>query len=196
MRSLLGKLRFGWKLHRVRRVLDRALALHRRREVRSDGLVLVNYAMKLSVSWRAREIHPWDRNMPEEKIAPRLVAQTMHDAEDAVERIFEAFPEADVLDLNILECDPDSNQVIMSGVVMRSDLRRFAAASIGMRLRMLGINYRLVNQHFETIGTSELPVPPIAPRTDFRFGRSVGGAQGPAHLTIKSRPRWPEGDQR
>jgi len=183
MRSLLRKVRAGWKLRRLRSLLDGALALNRRGEIRTDGLSLVNYSMKLTVSWRARDIHPWDRDLPDERIASRLVDQLMHDAEDAVERIFQAFPEANALDLSVFECDPESNRVIMSGLVMRSDLGRSTAASIGMRLRMLGINYRLVNQGFEAIATGQLP---LQPRTrgagrDFQRGRPVAGVQRPAH---------------
>jgi hypothetical protein len=69
MRSLLRELRAAWKLRRVRKGLGNALALHRRGEVRSDGLVLLDASVKLTVSWRVRGIHPWDRDLPEERIA-------------------------------------------------------------------------------------------------------------------------------
>jgi len=183
MRSLLRKVRAGWKLRRLRSLLDSALALHHRGEVRTDSLSLVDYSMKLTVTWRARHIHPWDRDLAEELIASRLVDQTLHDAEDAVERIFSAFPEAGSLDVSVFECDPESNRVIMSGLVMRSELGRSVAASIGMRLRMLGINYRLVNQRFEAIATGQLPLQPTSrtAKRDFQRGRAVAGVQRPAH---------------
>lgn len=163
MGSLLRKLHASWKLRRAHKALAAALALHRRAEVRPDGLSMIDYSVELKVSWRARDIHPWDRDLSEERIAPRLVDQTMHDAEDAIERIFKAFPEAGTLDLKVLMKEPDCNQVIMAGRVMRSELGRFASVSIAMRLRMLGINYHLVDHRFETIGTSELPMPPVTP---------------------------------
>src|SRR6516225_10608979 len=115
MRSLLDKFLAVWSLRRVRRLLSNALALHRRGEVRSDGLPLLDVSIKLTVSWRARDVHPWDRDLPEERAAPRLLDQTLHDTEDAVERIFVAFPEADTLELNVLESDPASNRVLLSG---------------------------------------------------------------------------------
>jgi hypothetical protein len=195
MESLLRKLHAGWKLRRVHRALEAALALHRRAEVRPDGLSMIDNSVALKLSWRARDVHPWDRDLSEEKIAPRLVDQTMHDAEDAIERIFKAFPEATTLDLKVLKKEPDCNQVIMSGQVARSELGRFDSVSIAMRLRMLGINYRLVGHRFETIGTSELPMPPVTSRVDFQLGGPVAGVQRPAHLTIKSRPRWPESER-
>jgi hypothetical protein len=72
MRSFLRKLRAAWRRRRLGRILGDALALHRRGEARSDGLSLVGFSMKLSVSWRARDIHPWDSDLPEERAAPRL----------------------------------------------------------------------------------------------------------------------------
>jgi hypothetical protein len=196
MWSLLRKHRAARKLRRVRRLLDSALALHRHGEARPDGLSLIDYSMKLTVRWRARDIHPWDRDLPDEQIALRLVDQNLHDAEDAVERIFRAFPEANALELNVFESDPESNRVIMSGLVMRSDLKRCTAASIGMRLRMLGISYQLVNHHFEATATGELPAPPITPRTNLQLGSPVLGVQRPAHSLTKSRTRWPENNGR
>jgi hypothetical protein len=198
MRSLLRNLRARRKLRHVRRRLDGALALHRRLGARPDGLALVNYSMKLTVGWRARNIHPWDRDLPDERIAVRLLEQSMHDTEDAVERIFRAVPEANALEVKVFESDPESNRVIMSGLVVRSDLGRSTAASIGMRLRMLGINYRLVNQRFEAIATGQLPPRPTTSgaERDFESGRAIVGVQRPAHLLTKSRPRWPENDGR
>jgi hypothetical protein len=71
------------------------------REVRADGLSLLEVSMKLNVSWRPRDLHPWDRDLPEDRAADRLLDQTLHDTEDAVERIFSAFPEASSLELNV-----------------------------------------------------------------------------------------------
>jgi hypothetical protein len=151
MRSLLRELRAAWKLRRVRKGLGNALALHRRGEVRSDGLVLLDASVKLTVSWRVRGIHPWDRDLPEERIAVQLLDQTPHDTEAAVERIFAAFPEASTLKLNVLENDPGSNRVVITGAVDRSDVGRCDSSSIAMRVRMLGINYRVENQRLEVL---------------------------------------------
>jgi hypothetical protein len=198
MRSLLRKLRAARKLHRVRRALGSALALQRRGEIRSDGLSPFSFSIRLSVSWRARDIHPWDRDLPEERIAPRFVEQTLHDTEDAVERIFSAFPEANTLEVNVFAKDSTSDRVIISGVVLRSDLGRCSSSSISMRLRMLGINYRLVNEHFDpiAIGTSELQPADLIAR-DFRFGWPRADVERPpTELITKSRPRWPDKERR
>jgi hypothetical protein len=196
MRSLLRKLFAVWSLRRMRRLLGNALALHRRGEVRSDGLSLLDASIKLTVSWRARDVHPWDRDLPEERAAPRLLDQTLHDAEDAVERIFAAFPEADTLELSVLESDPASNRVLMSGLVVRSDLGCCASSSVAMRLRMLGINYHLANQHLEAIATRTLPSSPTrSSSSDDMVGWPVTRVRRPADLAAKSGPQWPDGER-
>ena len=177
------------------RGLGNALALHRRGEVRSDGLSLLDASIKLSVSWRARDIHPWDRDLSEERAAGRLLDQTMHDTEAAVGRIFSEFPEAAALELNVFDSDPASNRVIMSGLVERSDVGRCESSSIAMRLRMLGVNYRVENQHFEAIATvAVLSRPPRSWSRDFDSGSPVAGVRRPADLATKSRPRWRDND--
>jgi len=175
--------------------LVNALALHRRGEVRSDGLALLDASIKLYVSWRARDIHPWDRDLPEERAARRLLEQTFHDTEAAVGRIFSQFPEATTVELKVFESDPASNRVIMSGLVERSDVGRCKSSSISMRLHMLGINYRVENQRLAVIGTVALPLHPtrIASR-DFESGRSGNGAGRQADLAMKSRLRWRDDD--
>jgi hypothetical protein len=195
MRSLLRKLRAGWKLRRVRRALGHALALHRRGEVRSDGLDLLEASVKLSVSWRARGIHPWDRELPEQRTAGQLLDQTLHDTEDAVERIFAAFPEASTLELDVFENDPSSNRVVISGAVDRSDVGRCDSSSIAMRLRMLGINYRVENRRLEVLKVVMLPSdqPQISsPEGDTR--RPVAKVRRPVDAVTKSRSGWRDSD--
>jgi hypothetical protein len=195
MRSLRRKLRAVWSLRRLRRVLGRALALHRRGEVRADGLTLLDVSMKLTVSWRARDIHPWDRDLSEERAATRLLDQTLHDTEDAVERIFLFFPEANALELSVFDNDPDSDRVIMAGLVARADLGRCTSSSTAMRLRMLGINYRLVDQRLEAIATRTPPPPPNAGSgSDARFGWPVARVRRPTDLAAKSGPRCSDGE--
>lgn len=109
------------------------------------------------MSWRARDIHPWDGDLPKERAAGRLLDQTLHDTEDVVERIFSAFPQASSLELNVFESDPSSNKVIMSGVVERSDVGRCEASSIAKRLRLGGINYRVGHDRLEASATVTLP---------------------------------------
>ena len=124
MWSLLEKLRPSRRLS-ISRALGDALALQRRGEARPDGISSFSFAIGLTVNWRARDVHPWDLDMPEERKAPRLVDQTLRDTEAAIERIFAAFPEVNTLEVNVFEREPASEQVILAGVVVRSDQAMF-----------------------------------------------------------------------
>lgn len=42
--------------------IEYALALHARNEVRRDGLTLTKTSSQLVIEWRARDVHPWDRD--------------------------------------------------------------------------------------------------------------------------------------
>jgi hypothetical protein len=122
------------------RVKD-ALALHRRGEVRRDGLKLDNVCNRLEIRWRARDVHPWDRDLPTYERESVFAEQTLADTEAAIVRLFERLPHVDVIEINVLE--PTSKNLIAEGTVHRSDLNsaRRCLLSVGMRLRELGMQY-------------------------------------------------------
>ena len=125
-------------LHRRR--MERALALHRRGEARPDGLQLAAARSRLEIEWRARQIHPWDRNLPKAKEERLFEEQLLADTEAAIERLFAAMPYVDVIDLNVL--DPTAQARLLSGTIRRSEWRRGSEfKSIRMRLRALGISF-------------------------------------------------------
>jgi hypothetical protein len=126
-----------WK---YRRAVHRALALNLRGEVRSDGLSLLRVRNHIEIQWRSREIHPWDADLPVEYRARLFHEQLMADTEAAILRLFEAFPQIDRIDLQVL--DPASDNVIVSGAVHRSDLDEVGnLISVRMRLQGLGITF-------------------------------------------------------
>jgi hypothetical protein len=139
------------KLWHCRRNLDRALALHLRGEVRRDGLTLKNVSNRLEIQWWARNIHPWDRDLPAETAASLFVEQTLADTEAAIFRLFRALPQVDVIELTVV--GPQSETPIMSGRVHRSTLNtaRRGLASIGMRLMDLGVSYHLAGWQFQSL---------------------------------------------
>src|SRR5579862_2471229 len=132
--------------HRYQRELARALALQLRGEVRNDGLEMMSAGTELHIEWRARDIHPWDRNLrlaPEKapgQKASAFVDQALADTEAAIYRLFASLPQVDTIGLRVL--DRESEHVILAGTVTR-----FLAAtqdrtlSIGMRLRYMGVTY-------------------------------------------------------
>jgi len=120
-----------------------ALALYRRGEARNDGLTLDHVCSRLEITWLARNIHPWDRDCPRAESETLFAEQALADTEAAVWRIFESLPHIDVIELSVLE--PTSGALIATGAVHRSasNAARSPLLSVGMRLRELGITYRL-----------------------------------------------------
>lgn len=122
-----------------KRSIDRALALYLRGEVRRDGLTSISVATHLEIEWRARDIHPWDRDLlsPSDRTAA-FVDQALHDTEAAVCRLFTALPPLEVVKVTVR--DRTSDDVILSGSVSRPDfLARDERLSIGMRLLYMGV---------------------------------------------------------
>ena len=137
--------------HRYRRDVERALALHLRGEVRSDGLDPINVTTQLQIEWRARDVHPWDRGLlPRAQRAAAFVEQSLADTEAAISRLFETLPQVDVISLRVL--DRTSETVIISGTVSRIDAAaRDENLSIGMRLLYLGLTFHSAGSLFEPL---------------------------------------------
>jgi hypothetical protein len=128
-----------WRYHRC---IKQALALHLRGEARRDGLTVDNVSSRLEIRWRARDIHPWDRDLAKYEREVMFTEQALADTEAAVYRLFERLPQVDVIELSVLE--PKSETQIATGTVHRSDLNaaRPDLLSVGMRLREVGVTYR------------------------------------------------------
>ena len=150
---MLDRLRARLRFRLLRGAVDSALALNRRLEVRKDGLKLVEFSVGLNVKMRARNIHPWDRDMQPEQAMPVFVEQSLSDTESALERLFEACPEVRTIDLRVLE--KDSDKTIMAGSVSRAEFVSRHGPSTGMRLRTAGVYYELAGWRFETLDFGE-----------------------------------------
>jgi len=148
--KLCARCRQKLEIRRCRRRVEQALQLDRRGGVRNDGLKLENSRQSMQIQWRARPIHPWDRDLPHEKHSTLLAEQSLVDTEAAICRLFERLPQVDEIDLTVL--DPDSENAIMAGRVQRSALEKpHRLLSVRMRLRELGIHFRLVGSSFEPL---------------------------------------------
>jgi hypothetical protein len=134
---------------RYRRNIETALALNRRGEVRCDGLCLKNTSNRLAIEWVARDIHPWDRELPPEEKATLFVEQCLSDTEAALHRLFEQLASIDIIELTVLA--PSHEHAIIAGTVIRSELYQLKSLSPGMRLNQLGLHYRLMGSHFEAL---------------------------------------------
>jgi hypothetical protein len=143
------RFRSNWRIRRLHTSVQSALALNRHGEFRPDGLSPINPVLRLQLKWHARGIHPWDSDLSLNKAIPRFVEQTLLDADAGIRRLFELLPEIEAVDLRVLETNSD--KTIMAGTIDRKEFEAYRAASVGMRLRMAGVNYRLVNSYFEPV---------------------------------------------
>src|SRR5262249_35483417 len=142
-----------WKLRRYRRLIENVLVKDCG-AARCDGLRLSKLSSRLEICWRARDIHPWDRDRPLERRAALFVEQSRADTEGVISRLFESLPQLDVIDLAVLE--PESEETMLAGTVLRSawmNSRRLL--SVQMRLRELGVDYRLAGSRFEPLDANQ-----------------------------------------
>jgi hypothetical protein len=135
---------------RLRRKVIGALEVNRRAGVRNDGLSLKRMHNRLEVEWQARGIHPWDQGLPPEREAQKFVEQCLEDVDAALSRLFATLPDTDEIELRVL--DPTSAKPIVAGTVTRAQAAAASAGSVGMKLKSLGLVYRLANWQFESLG--------------------------------------------
>jgi hypothetical protein len=150
-------------LHRLEKIIHRhnigwALALHRRGEVRSDGLEAIRISNHLEIEWTARKIHPWDRGQSSNSDFAFL-DQTLADTDAALARLFEALPLIDAVVLRIF--DPVSGAAIIAGTVYRSAISEVNGnVSVRMRLNRWGLKFRSTGLCLEPLETDGIPSPP------------------------------------
>lgn len=128
----------------LRRLAAKALALTPRGAVAHDVLVLGKVSIqKLRFEWRARDVHPWDRDLSLQRQAERFCQQALEDTESALVRLFQTLPDADQIDFRVLG-PSESNQVIAEGSVEREEfLAARNSPSIRMRMLMMGVRFTL-----------------------------------------------------
>ena len=142
-----------YKAHVFWRKVERALALNERGEVRSDGLEMTSAKTSLRIDWLAREIHPWDRDLPRETAERLFSQQCLDDANAAITRLFAEIPVLDSIELCVRR--DITGPPILSGTVYRGDsLRANDYASTGMRLRAIGLSFRMRNLCLEEVEAS------------------------------------------
>lgn len=118
-----------------------SLALHKRNEVRSDGLSLERACNRLEIHWRARDVHPWDSDLSGKERESAFFHQLMDDTEAALLRLFERLPEIDEIEVRVLDIQTEG--VLLSGTVSRTSLASpyDRISSVRMRLTFLGIHF-------------------------------------------------------
>jgi hypothetical protein len=138
-----------YKAHVFWRKIQRALALNQRGEARSDGLQMTSAKTTLRIDWLAREIHPWDRDLPAERAERLFSQQCLEDANAAITRLFAEIPVLDSIEVCVRR--DISRPPILAGTVYRNSLTSNDYASIGMRLRAIGLSFRMSNLCLEEV---------------------------------------------
>jgi hypothetical protein len=146
---LAGKFSDFYKAPVFRRKVERALALHLRGEVRSDGLQSTSAKTTLRIDWLARNIHPWDCHLPAATAERLFTQQCLDDANAAITRLFAELPVLDTIELRVRR--EVSRPPILCGTVHRDSLRADDYASTGMRLRAIGLSFRMSNLCLEEV---------------------------------------------
>lgn len=105
-------------LYSDRQGTKNALALHRRGEVRRDGLTLVQASHRLEIEWRARDIHPCDRGCKGAEYELEFTEQSLADTEAALSRLFKELPEIDVIEFRVIHPMYESSAVRWSAPLL------------------------------------------------------------------------------
>lgn len=134
----------------VQQIVRRALTLRPRGAVPNDVLILNNLILSghcLKLEWRARDIHPWNRDLPLAEQAELFGEQALQDTDVALIRLFRGLPEIEQIEFQVLK--PDGfGDVILAGIVDRERaLDPEQPLSLHMRLRMLGVTYQMADDH-------------------------------------------------
>jgi hypothetical protein len=134
----------------IQRIVRRALALRPRGAIPNDVLVLNSLRLDgdcLQLEWRARDIHPWDRDLPDSLQAELFSNQAFQDTDAALIRLFQRLPEVEQIKYQVLR-PMAFGGVILSGVVDRQEaLDRHPLPSLRMRLHTLGVRYKMAEDH-------------------------------------------------
>ena len=139
------KWRSGLERRRMRNRVIKALTLAPRAAVPDDGPRLRKMSLALRLEWYARDIHPWDGDLPAERRAELFTAALMAETIAAIRQTFERLAEVDEVEIRVLAPN-EPDKTVLAGTVCRNDLcAAQACPSPAMSLKLLGIRYRLAD---------------------------------------------------
>jgi hypothetical protein len=137
--------RCRWERRRLRNRVIRALTLAPRGAVPDDGPRLREMSLALRLEWHARDLHPWDCDLPADRRAELFTAELMAETIVAIRQAFERLAEVDVIEIRVLAPN-EPGKTVLAGTVCREDLSAAQACpSPAMSLKLLGIQYCLAD---------------------------------------------------
>jgi hypothetical protein len=146
----------------VQQIVRRALALRPRGAVPNDVLILNSLILSshcLKLEWRARDIHPWDRDLPPAQQAELFSEQALQDTDEALIRLFQGLCEVEQIEFQVVKPNGFGangfGDVILAGLVDRERaLDPEQPLSLRMRLSMLGVSYQMADDHLVLLPTN------------------------------------------
>jgi hypothetical protein len=139
-RRWLDRLAQGRERRRLHKRVNGALRLRPRGGCGADSLAVTRISTQLQVEWRARDVHPWDGDLPVSRRHELFIEQCRHDTLAAVQRMFERLSEIDTIEIRVVE-GQTSARTILAGTVSRADLTAVTMGhpSARMKLKLMGI---------------------------------------------------------
>ena len=134
----------------VQQIVRRALALRPRGAIPNDVLVLNSLVLSercLKLEWRARDIHPWDRDLSPGQQAGLFSKQALEDTDAALIRLFHGLSEVEQIEFQVLKPEGFGDVILMGVVDRESALDPNQPVSLRMRLSMLGVRYKMADDH-------------------------------------------------
>jgi hypothetical protein len=90
----------------IQQIVRRALTLRPRGGIPNDVLVLNRLVLSghcLELEWRARDIHPWDHDLPPARQAELFSKQALEDTDLALIRLFHSLSEIEQIEFQVLK---------------------------------------------------------------------------------------------
>lgn len=130
----------------IQKIVKRALALRPRGTIPNDVLALNSLRLSghcLQLEWRARDIHPWDRDLPDSLQAELFSIQALQDTDAALIRLFQRLPEVEQIKFQVFKPKAVGRVILMGVVDCETALALDPPRSLRMRLNMLGVRYKM-----------------------------------------------------
>jgi hypothetical protein len=119
--------------------------------IAKDRLRLRKISLSLKVEWHARDVHPWDSDLPAWRKTELFTVGLIADTVAAIRQAFEDLAEVD--DIQIRVVDPnEAERTVLVGTVCRDDVNAaLDSASPAMSLRLLGVQHSVVDGSFQPV---------------------------------------------
>jgi diadenosine tetraphosphatase ApaH/serine/threonine PP2A family protein phosphatase len=112
---------------------------------------ILHASMHLDIEWQAAGIHPWDRDLPEERQEQFFTIRLLEDTVLRIRSLFTALPDIDTVRIKVLGPIPQCG-ALLEGTIARARLRDCETCrSPAMCLKLLGVTFQLRGGRLEPI---------------------------------------------